>query len=135
MAGPDGDPAQVYMINTDYLKRMVEWYLTPVIDKLGELRDGYAEAQAEVKAAHDNETVGWFGGEGNGVVPPASSSFLNEVGYQLGQLVSDQTALASSLADYRTFLLDHASWAEQQDKLHADTFVAIHRELEEFGRS
>jgi hypothetical protein len=96
------------------------------------LRDGYAAAHSEVKAAHDCEAPGWFGGEGNGRVKPATSSFLDEVGVQLEQLVADQSALASSLANYRAFLLDHADWARTTDRLQADRFQQIQRELEGF---
>ncbi|GAB3442510.1 hypothetical protein [Actinophytocola sediminis] len=128
----DDDPTKVYKISPGYMEQMIEWYLTPVINKLGELRDGYTEAGAEVRAAHGNETPGWFGGEGNGEVKAASSSFLSEVSSQLEQLVADQSGLASSLTEYRAFLLNHADWARKQDQLHADRFAAIQRELEGF---
>lgn len=135
MPEPDDDPTKVYAISPDYMSRMIDLYLTPVVDELGELHRSYSDAHAEVKGAHASEALGWFGGEGHGEVKAATSSFLNEVGYQLEQLVADQNALASSLAGYRKFLQDHITWARQNDQLHADRFTALQRELDEFRRS
>lgn len=106
-----------------------------MVDDLGELRRSYSDAHAEVKSAHGSEALGWFGGEGHGQVKAATSSFLNEVGYQLEQLVADQSGLAWSLAGYRKFLQDHIAWARQHDQPQADRFLAIQRELDEFGKS
>ena len=133
MTEPDNDPTRVYAISPDYMERMIDWYLTPVIDKLGQLGTGFAEAHGEVKSAHDNQTPGWFGGEGHGDVKAATSSFLNEVGHQLEQLVGDQRALASSLTEYRTKLRNHITWARDTDNQQADNFRSIERHLDEKG--
>ncbi|MGH3758980.1 hypothetical protein [Actinophytocola sp.] len=43
-------------------------------------------APRPVLASWSGASAGWFGGEGNGEVRPASSSFLNEVTWQLQRL-------------------------------------------------
>jgi hypothetical protein len=127
------DPTQVYTINPDHMQQGIDWYLTPVIDKLAQIRDGFTAAQGEVKAAHDSQTPGWFGGEGHGEVPMAISSFLNEAAYQLEQLCADQTELHKSLADYRTMLQNHLTWARDTDLRQADAFRGIQRMLDQRG--
>lgn len=134
MSEPEQDHTDVYQINPDHMELAIQEFLTPVIDTLAALGTRYGEARAEVTAAHQNQTPGWFGGEGNGEVIPASSSFLNEVGYQLGLLVADQNELTASLTNYRDGLLDHISWARKTDKAHAERFQSIARDLGQAGR-
>lgn len=69
--------------------------------------------------AHDTYGAGWFGGEGDGDVRSASSSFLNEMEYQLRWLAADYADLAQSLADYQTFLLEYAAQARETDNDNA----------------
>src|SRR4051794_7254953 len=102
MPEPDDDhaPHVDYAIDPQNLEQGIKWYLTPVIKRLDENNQSYSEAHSDVATAHDNEAPGWFGGEGNGRVRMATSSFLNALEWQLRQLVQDQTELATSLHEY-----------------------------------
>jgi hypothetical protein len=133
MPEQDGQPTQVdYAINPPDMSRAIKWYLKPVVEKLAENSQSYDDAHAEVAAAHANEAAGWFGGEGNGRVRTATSSFLNALEWQLRRLVQDQTELATSLAEYRTMLEGHVEWATSTDQTIADRFIAIGNDLDRF---
>jgi len=133
MPEEDGHPVQVdYGINPSKMARAIEWYLVPVVTRLDQNSQSYSEAHAEVAAAHASETPGWFGGEGNGVVRTASSSFLNALEWQLRQLVQDQTELATSLHEYKDMLEAHLEWATSTDQAIADRFNAIGNDLDKF---
>ena len=121
------DPSVEYRLSPTGLEDGIRRFLTPVIDRLTGLRDGYRAAHDEVKSAHDRQAPGWFGGEGNSVVPPASSSFLNEVEWQLRQLVAEQAEMVTSLDEYRTMLRGHIDWAIRTDDENAERFRAIER--------
>ncbi len=130
MVAPENDPNQVYKLSPELMAESIRWYLVPVKDRLRALAGTYQAAHDQAKAAHDEETPGWFGGEGHGHVRPAISSFLNEVSYQLGELANDQDQLATSLQNYHDMLLAHIKEAQERDQAHADNFIAIQRELE-----
>lgn len=122
-------PPPDYALNPDTLETGIALYLDPLIADLGVVRDSYASAHAEIATAHATEAPGWFGGEGNGDVRAASSSFLNEVEWQLQRVAGEQTELVASLQEYAAFLRAHIQWARETDQKHADNFHAIHREL------
>lgn len=124
------DPAKVYMISTPHMAEGIEVYLDPVVRDVQRVAGTYRAAHDQAKAAHDQQTPGWFGGEGNGHVRPAISSFLNEVVYQVGELAGDQEQLAASLQNYRDMLAAHIDQAVRTDLANADRFHAIHRELD-----
>ena len=130
MVAAENDPNQVYKLSPTHMAESIRWYLVPVKDRLRALAGTYQAAHDQAKAAHDQETPGWFGGEGHGHVRPAISSFLNEVAYQLSELAHDQDQLATSLQSYHDMLVAHIKEAQARDQLHADNFVAIQRELE-----
>ncbi|MBP2321528.1 hypothetical protein JOF56_001913 [Kibdelosporangium banguiense] len=88
-ASPDPD----YAVDPTTMREAVRWYLTPVITDLETMSGGFTAAHGEVKAAHDTEAPGWFGGVGSGDIRLASSSFLNAAEWQLRQLTQDQTEL------------------------------------------
>jgi hypothetical protein len=134
MVAEENDPNKVYMLSPDHMEESIRWYLVPVKDRLRAIAGTYQAAHDQAKAAHDEETPGWFGGEGHGHVRPATSSFLNEVSYQLMELASDQDRLATSLQAYHDMLMAHIKEARDRDQAHADNFTAIHRELESGGR-
>lgn len=121
------DPSGEYRLSPAGLEDGIRRFLAPVIDSLTGLRDGYLEAHGEVQSAHSRRAAGWFGGEGNSVVPPASSSFFNEVEWQLRQLVGEQTEMVASLEEYRTMLRGHIDWAVRTDDENAERFRAIDR--------
>jgi hypothetical protein len=123
-----------FALNPESLVEAIETYLTPVVIRLGEISPGYTTAHTEVATAHDTEAAGWFGGEGDGDVRSASSSFFNEVEYQLRWLAADYTDLAESLADYQTFLLEYAAQAREIDNNNAQRFHAIASQLDDEGR-
>lgn len=131
MVAPENDPDKVYKLSPEHMTESIEIYLDPVIQDLQRLAVTYRAAHDEVKAAHDQEAPGWFGGEGNGHVRPAISSFLNEVTYQVGELVADQDELVASVQNYRALLQAHIDEAVRTDLAHADRFTAIHRELDD----
>lgn len=122
-------PPPDYALSPETLEDGIDAYLAPVIRDLVPVNDGYSSAHADVAAAHANEAPGWFGGEGNGEIRSATSSFLNEVAWQLQQLAGDQTELLGSLREYEAFLRSHITWARETDEKHAENFRAIHREL------
>lgn len=130
MVAAENDPNQVYMLSPDHMEESIKWYLVPVKDRLRAIAGTYQAAHDEAKAAHDRETPGWFGGEGHGHVRPATSSFLNEVSYQLGELAADQDKLATSLQGYHDMLMAHIKEARERDEGHAENFRAINRELD-----
>lgn len=101
MVAPENDPNQVYKLSPEHMEESIRWYLVPVKDRLRALAGIYRAAHDQAKAAHDQETPGWFGGEGHGHVRPAISSFLNEVTYQLDELANDQDQLATSIRPSR----------------------------------
>lgn len=124
------DPNDMYMLAPDHMEESIRWYLVPVKDRLRAIAGIYQAAHDQARAAHDEETPGWFGGEGHGHVRPATSSFLNEVAYQLGELAADQDKLATSLRGYHDMLMTHIKEARERDEAHAENFRAIHRELD-----
>ncbi len=124
------DPDKVYELSPTHMAEGIEIYLDPVVRDVQRVAGTYRAAYDQAKAAHDQETPGWFGGEGNGHVRPAISSFLNEVVYQVGELVGDQEQLAASLQNYRDVLMAHIDKAVRTDLANADRFLAIHRELD-----
>lgn len=130
MVAAENDPSQVYKLAPDHMEESIKWYLVPVKDRLRAIAGTYQAAHDQAQAAHDQETPGWFGGEGHGHVRPATSSFLNEVSYQLGELAGDQDKLATSLQSYHDMLVAHIKEARERDQGHADNFTAIHRELD-----
>ncbi|HEX6353852.1 hypothetical protein [Actinophytocola sp.] len=131
MAAPENDPDKVYKLSPEHMEESIELYLDPVIQELRRIAGIYRAAHDQARAAHVEETPGWFGGEGNGHVKPAISSFLNEVTFQVSELVGDQDELVASLQNYRDMLQAHINQAVQNDLAHADQFIAIHRELDE----
>jgi hypothetical protein len=133
MGAPGAGREPDFALDPDLLEDGIKWFLDPVIHALTKLERDYATAHAEVAAAHASETPGWFGGEGNGEVRSASSSFLNEVAWQLQQLSDDQTELLASLRDYRAVLASHATWAKETDERAAERFRAIERDLDARG--
>lgn len=130
MTDPETDPAQYYRLTPTHMEEGIRVFLSPVVGRLTALGAGFAESRDAIKAAHDNQTPGWFGGEGSGEVKPATSSFLNEVTYQLDQLVADQNSLTESLTQYREFLLGHIDWARETEVKHTERFTAIARDLD-----
>lgn len=122
-----GEPSGEYRLSPAGLEDGIRRFLTPVIDSLAGLRDGYAAAHGEVQSAHARRAPGWFGGEGNSVVPSASSSFFNEVEWQLRQLVAEQGEMVVSLEEYRTMLRGHMDWAVRTEEENAERFRAIDR--------
>jgi hypothetical protein len=133
MGAPDAGPDPDYALDPDRLEVAIEWFLTPLINDLARLAKSYAAAHVEVGDAHASEMPGWFGGEGNGEVRSASSSFLNEVTWQVQQLADDQTQLLASLRDYRSMLVRHIAWARETDERVAERFRAIERDLDARG--
>lgn len=135
MGAQEHDPDKVYMLSPDHMEEAIEIYLDPVVQELGRVAGTYRAAHDEAKAAHDQETPGWFGGEGNGHVRPAISSFLNQVTYEVSLLVADQDQLVASLQNYRAALQAHIDGARRTDLANAEVFDAIHRDLNEnWGR-
>jgi hypothetical protein len=124
---------QVYQLSPSHMEVAIQEFLTPVIDRLATIRSGFAAAHGEVKAAHDNETPGWFGGEGHSDIRFAVSSFLNEVEYQLSELVEDQDQLVASLTNYREGLLGHIDWLRQTEANNVARFQKIARDLDDMG--
>lgn len=61
------------------------------------------------------------------MVPPASSSFFNEVEWQLRRLVAEQAEMVVSLEEYRTMLRGHMDWAVRTDEENMERFSAIDR--------
>src|SRR4051812_23622862 len=111
MSTPDGGTPKVdYSIDSKALEDGIRRFLEPVIKGLRESRDSFAAAHGQVKAGHDGSAPGWVGGEGNGEVRAASSSFLNEVAWQLEQLKTDQADLVASLEEYEAALRGHIDW-------------------------
>jgi hypothetical protein len=133
MVTPETGQQPDYALEPDHMTKAIEWYLTPVIERLSQITGGFTAAHAEVKTAHDQETAGWFAGVGNGDVRMASSSFLNAAEWQLRQLMQDQNELSQSLQDYRAMLQEHVKLAGQRDQKIADRFTAIDRQLGEMG--
>jgi hypothetical protein len=127
---PKPGPNGVYALNPEHMKRGIELYLDPVIRDVEQLSASYTQAHDEVVAAHSTQAAGWFGGEGNGEVRPATSSFLNEMEWQLRQLAEDQRQLAASLQEYRNALQKHIQGAVAWDSENAERFHAIQRDLE-----
>lgn len=127
---PKPGPNGVYALNPDHMKQGIDWYLTPVITELKEISAAFAQAHDEMATAHSSQAAGWFGREGNGEVRPATSSFLNEMEWQLRQLSEDQANLAGSLEEYKTALLNHIQEAVAWDGQNAERFRAIQRDLE-----
>ena len=118
-----------YALIPDALDKGIDKYLTPVIDDLAVISDGYTGAHGDVSSAHADEAVGWFGGEGNGEIRAATSSFLNEATWQLQQLAGEQAELLASLREYEAFLRSHIQWATQNEEKIANRFRAIERDL------
>jgi hypothetical protein len=131
MTAPENDPDKVYTLSPEHMMQGIEIYLDPVVRDVQRIAGTYRAAHDEVSAAHSQEAPGWFGGEGNGHVRPAISSFLNEVVYQVSELVVDQDQLAASVQNYRQTLQAHIDQAVQTDLMHANRFTAILRELDE----
>jgi hypothetical protein len=133
MPDPDTHPVQVdYAVDPPKMSQAIEWYLTPVVDTLADNSRSYSAAHDEVAAAHASEAPGWFGGDGNGRVRMATSSFLNALEWQLRQLVEDQTELATSVYEYRAMLQAHLEWATTTDQNIADRFNTIGNDLDKF---
>jgi hypothetical protein len=133
MPEPELDHTQVYQLTPSHMEVAIQEFLTPVIDRLAAIGTEYTAAHGEIKAAHDSETPGWFGGEGHGDIRLAVSSFLNEVEYQLSELVDDQNQLTASLTNYREGLLGHIDWAKQTEVKQVQRFQAITRQLDDMG--
>ena len=134
MPEPDDHPVQVdYAIDPDAMEEGIRRYLWPVTAQLTGVRVRYETARAEVKAAHDSEAPGWFGGAGHGDIRFASSSFLNAVEWQLRQLVQDQSELEVSLEEYQAMLEAHVKWARETDGNAANRFRAIGNDLDRLG--
>lgn len=131
---PEPGPQPDYALNPGALEVGIKKYLEPAIKDLVEVSDSYTAAHTEVVTAHDTEAVGWFGGDGNGEVRTASSSFLNEAAWQLQQLAGDQAELLASLQEYMAFLRAHIQWATQTEQKIANSFRAIERDLLERGQ-
>jgi len=135
MPEPDVHPVQVdYAIDPTNMQQGITWYLEPVTKRLEENGRAYTDAHADIASAHQSEAPGWFGGEGNGRVRPATSSFLNAVEWQLRQLIQDQTELTASLLEYKAMLEGHIEWATGTDKAIADRFISIGNDLDNLGR-
>jgi hypothetical protein len=135
MSTPDGGKPKVdYSIDPEGLEDGIRRFLEPVIKGLRESRDSFAAAHGQVKAGHAGSSPGWLGGEGNGEVRPASSSFLNEVTWQLEQLSGEQADLVSSLEEFEAALRGHIDWIRHTEDKITNRFLAIHRELDERGR-
>jgi hypothetical protein len=133
MVASDTGQNRVYAVNPDTVSKGIEWYLNPVIADLEKITASYAAAHDEVKAAHDTEAAGWFGGTASDDVKMASSSFLNETEWQLRQLRDDQTELTKSLTDYRNMLAEHLTYVQNIDQKIAANFRAIDQQLDEMG--
>jgi hypothetical protein len=133
MVASDTGQNRVYAVNPEQMSEGITWYLKPIVDKLEEISATFNTAHDEVSAAHDNETAGWFGETGNGDVKMASSSFLNEVEWQLRQLKDDQAQLAKSLHDYQDMLAEHLAYVQDTDQKIAANFRAIDKQLDEMG--
>lgn len=134
MSIPDsGTPQPDYAVKPEDIEDGVERFLDPVIRGLHVSRDSFTTASGDVKAAHDASTSGWFGGEGNGEVRPACSSFLNDVAWHLESLSRDQDELVGSLEEYKSMLLGHVDWIRNTEERITNRFLAIHRELDERG--
>ncbi|OLF19544.1 hypothetical protein [Actinophytocola xanthii] len=134
MGAPGSGREPDYALEPRALENGIGWFLDPVIEGLRGIDGLYAAARDEVVAAHASERPGWFGGEGTGEVRAASSSFLNEVAWQLQLLAGDQSELLASLRDYRSVLIGHIAWARETDGRAAERFRAIERDLDERGR-
>lgn len=89
----------------------------------------YGTAHGDVAQAVNSQAPGWFGGEGNGAVRPATTAFLGEVATQLEGLTADQNALHQSLQEYRNRLQSHINWARQHEQECADRFTLLQSEL------
>ena len=129
MVNPEADPKLCYSIAPDHMERSIQWYLDPVIGQLAALGTEYGTAHGEVTQARDSQAPGWFGGEGNGSVRPATTEFLDAVARQLEGLTADQTALHASLQEYRDRLQGHIDWARQHEQECVDRFTAIQSDL------
>lgn len=126
---PEADPSKCYKLSPDHMELSMRWYLDPVIRQLASLQKEYGAAHTEVTQARDSEAPGWFGGEGNGSVRPATTAFLDQVVAQLGALATDQGSLAASLQEYRNALQGHIDWAREHEQECADRFTSLQREL------
>lgn len=120
-----------YAIDTNSLEAGIQLYVKPVIDDLAAVSGSYTGAHADVANAHATTAAGWFGGEGNGDVRAASSSFLNEAEWQLQRLAAEQGELLTSLQEYVAFLRAHMQWATETDQKFASNFQSIHKDLDE----
>lgn len=129
MVNPEADPNLCYTIAPDHMELSIQWYLDPVIRQLAALGTDYGTAHGEVTQARDSQAPGWFGGEGNGKVRPASTAFFGEVATQLEALTADQNALHASLQEYRNRLQSHINWARQYEQECVDRFTSLQSEL------
>lgn len=129
MVNPEADPNLCYKIEPDHMEKGIEWYLDPVIEDLAELGKQYGSAHGEVTQARNSQAPGWFGGEGNGKVRPATAAFLGAVAAQLELLTADQNALHASLQEYRDRLQGHIDWARQHEQECAGRFTSLQTEL------
>jgi hypothetical protein len=134
MTQPDNGPQPDFALDPESLQKGVRDFLAPIVKKLAEISPGFTAAHAEVATAHDTEAAGWFGGEGDGDVRSASSSFFNQMEYHLRWLAADYAELAQSLADYETFLLEYAAGVRVTDNENAQRFHGIMSQLDEEGR-
>ncbi|MBP2327471.1 hypothetical protein JOF56_007856 [Kibdelosporangium banguiense] len=128
---PQQDPD--YALDPDGMKQSIEWYLDPVIKRVREIDGGFKTAHDDVAKAYENEGGGWFGGEGNGVVRTASSSFFNETEWQLRQVLMEHTELAESLEEYKAALQTHIQGAKNRETVIANRFLAVDSHLQGLG--
>ncbi|MBP2327474.1 hypothetical protein JOF56_007859 [Kibdelosporangium banguiense] len=115
------------------MEQAIRWFLEPVLNQLEKINGNYSAAHGEIKAAHDNQTPGWFGGVGNNEIPMISSSFLNAAEWQVRQLTADHAEQLRSLQDYRAMLKGHIAAIRDTEQQIATRFRAIDAELEGQG--
>jgi hypothetical protein len=128
-AGQDPD----YGLDPEGMTQSIEWYLDPVIKRVREIDGGFETAHEDVATAFKTEGGGWFGGEGNGAVRTASSSFFNETEWQLRRLLMEHTELAESLEEYKATLQTHIQGATNREQIIANRFKAVDSHLEGLG--
>lgn len=135
MTNPGTEPPQVdYAVSTKDMPLAVEWYLDPVIERMKKIQTGFASAQGEVEQAHTSTAPGWFGGHGfSGALPSASSSFFNELKWQIELLATEEADLVASLQEYRQTLQAHLKWADDTENAITQNFVRIARDLDASG--
>jgi hypothetical protein len=119
-----GDPSQEYAINAADFRQGIEWWLDPVIDRLGEIDDSFRTAGEKAQAGLSN-APGWVGGEGHGEVRSACQSFFDQVTASIQFLRIDQGQVVDSMAAYKDMALKHIAWAERIDADHAQHFNSI----------